>query len=364
MIFLKRRRLDGGNSEISDSVAVSVEKALDFLVSGRNPDGFWSDFLTLAGESVFWVSGYVGYALRRYGEAYDKEGWLDEVGSGILANQNVDGGWGYGYGVPSDADSTSWCLLFLSGLGLQSRESREKALLFLLRHQSPVDGGFRTYAEPADVGRYMRLDGSVSFEGWSSSQMCVTAVAVQALIANGSAKGVGEALEFIRGGQDVRGCWNPYWWSGKLYGTVHCMKALKSGGTLDDFGLLDVAQEWIAERQLADGSWSDSLGQESGWPFSTALALSGLMLRPNPRFRAGIRSGVRWLLDRQLADGGWSPNHILRIPYPWTKEPWIQSCWKEDGKAVNAAIKDHRRLYTTATVFAALKEYESVVLKR
>ena len=353
-----------GNSEISDRLAVSVEKAFSFLVSSRNPDGFWSDFLTLAGESVFWVSGYVGYALSRYGGAYNREGWLDKVGAGILANQGVDGGWGYGYGVPSDADSTSWCLLFLSRLGLQSPESREKALGFLLRHQSPVDGGFRTYAVPADVGRYMRLDGNVSFEGWSSSQLCVTGVAAQALIESGSAKGVDEALEFIRDSQNVEGYWNPYWWSGNLYGTVHCLRALKARESLDDYGLFANAQEWIAERQLADGSWSDSVSQESGWSFSTALALSGLMLRPNPSFSVRIRNGVRWLLGRQLADGSWGSNHILRIPYPWSKDPWNQSFWKEDGKAVNAAIRDHRRLFTTATVFAALKEYESLVLKR
>jgi len=89
-----------------------------------------------------------------------------------------------------------------------------------------------------------------------------------------------------------------------------------------------------------------------------------LMLRPNPSFSVRIRNGVRWLLGQQLADGSWGSNHILRIPYPWSKDPWNQSFWKEDGKAVNAAIRDHRRLFTTATVFAALKEYESLVLKR
>ena len=352
-----------GNLGTFDRLAASLEKAFNFLVSGRNLDGLWSDFLTLAGESVFWVSGYVGYALIRYDEACNREKWLEKVGFGILGNQNVDGGWGYGYGVPSDADSTSWCLLFLSRLGLQSQESRKRALLFLLKHQNGDDGGFRTYASPEDVGRYMGLDGSVSFEGWSSSQMCVTAVAAQALIENGSAKGVEGALEYIRDGQAGGGYWNPYWWSGKLYATVHCMKALNSKGKEDDVDLLNNAQKWIIGTQLSDGSWNDSLSQQIGWSFSTALALSGMMVRLNPSFSGRIRDGVRWLLDRQLTDGSWASNHILRIPYPFTMDPWNQSFWKEDGKAVNATIKDHRRLYTTATVFAALKEYENQVLE-
>jgi len=106
------------NSESSDRLQISLENAFNFIKSSRNSEGLWSDFLTLAGESVFWVSGYVGYAILRYGGAYEKESWLGIVGSSILAHENADGGWGYGYGVPSDADSTSWCLLFLSRLGL------------------------------------------------------------------------------------------------------------------------------------------------------------------------------------------------------------------------------------------------------
>jgi hypothetical protein len=58
----------------------------------------------------------------------------------------------------------------------------------------------------------------------------------------------------------------PYWWSGNLCGTVHCMKALEFKGTQDD-SLLITQREWIAERQLIDGSWTDSLSQQSVGPF-------------------------------------------------------------------------------------------------
>jgi squalene cyclase len=198
-----------------------------------NPDGLWSDFLTLAGESVYWVTGYVGYALAR-GVAPQTEGekkrLLLRASSRILERQGEDGGWGYGPGVPSDADSTSWCLLFLSKLGTQGAESCEKALSFLLTHQSPLDGGFRTYAKPSEVGRYMMLDASVSFEGWSSSQMCVTPVAAQAVAESGSTLGVEEALGYVRRGQAAEGFWEPYWWSERLYATVNCMEFLRGRG--------------------------------------------------------------------------------------------------------------------------------------
>jgi hypothetical protein len=44
-------------------------------------------------------------------------------------------------------------------------------------------------------------------------------------------------------------------------------------------------------------------------------------------------------------------------------EPWNQPFWKQDGKAINASIKDHKRLFTTATVFGALSEFVNRSLK-
>ncbi|MDA4112985.1 MAG: hypothetical protein OK474_02965 [Thaumarchaeota archaeon] len=349
--------------ESSDRLRLSLERAFRFIKDNRNPDGLWSDFLTLAGESVYWVSGYVGYAASLNRAPGQEEEWLHGVGLAILEHQGRDGGWGYGPGVPSDADSTSWCLLFLSRLGTQSEESREKALLFLSKHQSPIDGGFRTYANPREVGRYMMLDGSVSFEGWASSQTCVTAVATRALIDAKSSWGIDEALDYIRNSQTPEGNWNSYWWSDGLYATVNCMEVLetrRAGGREADVVQLGRANAWIAGAQLADGSWSPDPAASEGSPFSTALALGGLLQAPGPRAadRSVIGKGAEWLLTRQEADGSWGANHILRIPHPSMKEPWKQPYWNRDGKAINAVIKDHRRLYTTATALAALSEFD------
>jgi squalene-hopene/tetraprenyl-beta-curcumene cyclase len=350
------------NSKASDRLGASLDRTFKFLKDSRNTDGFWSDFLTLAGESVYWVSGYVGDNIICHLDNSEGDTWLKKMGYSILANQNTDGGWGYGFGVPSDGDSTSWCLRFLGKIGVQSQVSLENAISFLLKHQSPIDGGFRTYANPSQVGRYMMLDGTVSFEGWASSQFCVTAVATLALIENGSTQGVDKALEYIRRGQVLEGYWNPYWWSGKLYATVNCMEALKAADD-NHANILFAAQNWIAKKQLADGSWSDSSQPVGGWPFSTALALKGLMVAPDSSLKEKTINCVGWLLNHQLSDGSWSSNHILRIPHPSKVDPWNQTIWKQDGKAINAAIKDHNRLFATATVFSALSEFENKSLK-
>jgi hypothetical protein len=75
-----------------------------------------------------------------------------------------------------------------------------------------------------------------------------------------------------------------------------------------------------------------------------------------------MKDGIRWLVEHQLPDGSWATNHILRIPYPWTKDPWNQQSWNADGRAKNAVIKYHRRLFTTATVFTALNQYKKRML--
>ena len=346
------------NFGTSNSLLKSVERAREYMIKSLNSDGLWHDFLTLAGESVFWVSGYVGYSLIMFEKVSERKKLLERVAANILSQQNSDGGWSYGYGVPSDADSTSWCLIFLSKFEGLNPEKLQKALDFLLKHQSPFDGGFRTYADPRAIGRYMRIDENISFEGWASSQMCVTAVAAQVLMETRSSRGVDEALSCIRKSQNSEGYWNSYWWTGKLYATAHCIKALSKRGEQDDINPISKGQKWIAQTQLLDGSWADSSGQESGWAFSTALALNGLGQTSQVIFDSQAKNGVKWLIEHQLPDGSWTPNHILRIPYPWTKDPWNQQSWNVDGKVINALVKDHQRLFTTATVFTALNQYK------
>jgi squalene cyclase len=218
-----------------------------------------------------------------------------------------------------------------------------------------MDGGFRTYASPVSVGHYMGLDGSVSFEGWQTSQLCVTGVATRALIDAGTSEGVAGALNFIKGSQMEEGYWNPYWWNDALYSTFNCMWALKAVDGGDE--ALGKACDWIAETQLADGGWNDGTTDE-GVAFSTALALKGLMLGSRSMDSDRVRRGVEWLLKHQLEDGNWSPYYLLRIPYPAMKAPWRYHAWVRDGKAIGAVIKDHNSLFTTATTYSALAEFE------
>ena len=193
--------------------------------------------------------------------------------------------------------------------------------------------------------------------------MCVTAVAVQALMENCSTKGVNEAIDHIKKGQTLQGYWNPYWWNGKLYATVNCMEALKAKENSDGFKLLSNAQKWIANSQMENGAWSNTPDSNECLPFSNSPWTGGLLIEPSKTSIEKIKNSAKCLLDQQLSDGSWNCSYILRIPHPAMKEPWNQSYWKKDGRAINALIKDHKRLFTTATVYRTLKEFENKQLK-
>ena len=141
----------------------SLKRAYDYIQVNRNYDGQWSDFLTLAGESVYWVSGYVGYALSDYPTSR-REDWIKNTQNYLMRHQRQDGGWGYGPGVPSDADSTSWCLLFLSKMTEKNQECMKRGINFLKSHQTPLDGGFKTYAILSQVARFMMINDDISFD--------------------------------------------------------------------------------------------------------------------------------------------------------------------------------------------------------
>ena len=103
---------------------------------------------------------------------------------------------------------------------------------------------------------------------------------------------------------------------------------------------------------MSNGAWGLANNCE-GSPFSTALALEGL-LEDSSAFLEQITKGVDWLLTHQLSDGSWGSSYILRIPHPMVKMPWNQISWNHDGKAINAVIKDRNCLFTTSTVIQPL----------
>lgn len=328
-------------------VVQACSDALSFIIHNRHP--CWSDFLTPAGESIDWVTGYIGYTLV---DNNFEKGILHEDGQQILSHQREDGGWGYHSGVPSDADSTAFCALFLQNLEIGCDREIEKAIQFLVRHQLS-SGGFSTYKHPSSIRRYMKAPLRTSFRGWCSPHTCVTSVVVQAIVRE--KKVISHAYDFIRTRQLESGLWRAFWWADDYYSTYNCAKVLSLTRIEEDRHMIDVACSAVAASQQESGSWKTS-SINASCAFSTSLAVKLFFLSSNNKYKSNAEAGVRWLLDSQRQDGSWMGLPKLRVPNPDQVDPWNQLIWKING-GVGSIVRDQHHLFTTATVFSALNEY-------
>ena len=68
---------------------------------------------------------------------------IDRAKNYLLANQNIDGGFGY-YGS-SDTDTTGWVLMAFNVLDMHDSTESAKTKDWLISQQSPTDGGFLAF---------------------------------------------------------------------------------------------------------------------------------------------------------------------------------------------------------------------------
>lgn len=163
--------LPSTNRGREELAARAARDAIRFLIARRTADGLWTDFDTLAGPSIDWVSAFVAVALVRSGEADGVAAAL-ETWKRLRRRRRWSAGWGFNDRVPSDADTTTWVLHLGAALGAGRNR---RALHFVSRHITGA-GGVRTFANGWAIGAYTRLLGR-SFAGWCGEHACVSAAA-------------------------------------------------------------------------------------------------------------------------------------------------------------------------------------------
>ncbi len=327
-----------------------VEGGIAFLLAAQSRDGHWRDFRTPAGEATAWTTGYIGCALLSHGTERHA---LRSAGDALARCQREDGGWGYHEGTPSDADSTSWAVLFLMRLG-GFEEACRAAKRMLARHRRR-DGGVATYARPAPIRRYTGLPWWLPFRGWCRPQAEVSAAAGRAHAAFRSEESMAyarRAWDFLRARQRPDGSWPSYWWTTDLVAT---QQAVALGAAMNDPGPLAAASAWVRRTQRPGGGWSAPDVEISA--FATALGLLSLTCCGHQEAAPHAR-GVDALLRLQQPDGGWPTHPILRIPLPPDRSPGL-----DDGRRLftfdpGIVVEDQYRTFTTATCLAALARSE------
>jgi len=333
-------------------------KAVNFFEQAIRIAGFWSDFHGIASGGRDWISAYVGWSLGCCDMSGPED--LQRAASLLLSDRYPSGAWGYRPGLPSDMDSTSWATLFLQ----QTRQEwdAQATVDILLGHQDELTGGIRTYLGPQfGIAEYVGAGSQDDLSGWCSAHICISAVAVQALIACGLDKNhpaIERLAQFLRSAQHPDGYWNAYWYHGKTYATAQCVRALLQIGETPESPTLQRAAGWVEGTQLPDGSWNDGVDGTPGRVVDTALALrTGLDLcSPSP---VSFEKAVAWLLEKQRPDGSWDSLPILQLPAANEHAPWNVREWPETGGSLTqgVCIPDRNRYFTTATALRTLGEW-------
>lgn len=337
----------------------AIEAALNFLTNNRNSEGRWEDFQLAPGCSDEWVTAYVGSAIANLSTPQTTtialQAWR------TLINRQSFPGWGYNGLTPKDADSTLWALKLASAVGCANWQQAKLANEFLNQHLHP-NGGIATYADEQAIRRFVGASPQMSFEGWCSPQICVTAAAASL------PQFRFRVAEFLRQTQSQDGSWKSYWWCEDEYATALAAEALSQGMEPQDQDCLQRAIEWAVARINSDGSVASSL-QPNGSSFATAWILRILLLgrsettcQESDWAKLTLRDRVvQWLLKHQNPDGSWQPSAALRVPPPNISAPDTHENWILHGLVEAGISLDQNSVFTTATVLQALANFQSKI---
>ena len=297
------------------SLERSIADAVDLILSLQSAEGCWTDWNLPPGCSSTWTTAYVGYKLGSLPQHLkDKVAPHVLAASDWLLDNALAGGWGYNATVGSDADSTSFAMLFLASAG---RRVPESAYTDLARYQRS-DGGFSTYLPESGSG------------SWAISHPDVTPIALLALLTRAAPDRhiLRRGIEYVLQQQTPEGLWHSFWWDSCLYGTEASLSLLHAAK------VASAAPANLPQRPPANA-------------FETALLISSLLYADPLGQRSTILDLTEQLIAQQQPDGAWSSTPILRITRRDCLAPWASN---DPGPL----FADPCRLFTTSSVLYAL----------
>lgn len=312
----------------------TIKQGVDYLIS-KQEDGAWKGFPTLAGESNIWVTGFI----LAHISTLIQDTSIIKLSAQFLRNAiHPTGGWSYSQFVPSDADSTAWCMMALQQNKALNENELVQAKQFLWSHI--INKAVSTYRVDSGILDFIGIPDPQFIAGWISPHPDVT---IAAILADPQNEINAERINALIALQNEVGFFPAYWWISSLYTTTLLLRALT------------VRQEKLPLQQLAlleKGLQQWSLNESA---FETALALE--LFSYLNGFESNCEAAIMQLLNTQQADGSWKGEYILRIPAPNIIHPNEIDSWNNSSGGGNSLIEDKDGLFATTMAVYALSAW-------
>lgn len=316
-----------------------------YLERNIDGEGLWTDFMTTAGTSKYWVTYYTAYQLA---DAKIHLPILKEL-SQRIANSQISGS--YNETIPEDSDTLNFMVGFMKTQEIKVSSLANMKWLDYAGH----DGGWVTYKDEAALRKRLNLKSGTSLDGWTSPKICVSATACKILSLSNEHKEETRATElYLLNNQNKEGYWDSYWWTSPIYATSWAVQALSE--QLEYREQCAKACDWMLKRQLDTGAWINPFTNEQS-AFYTALAVKALVIYDSKKFAAELEKASSWLINQQTMDGSWQTSRILAIPATDVMKISEVTHWRKSSFGVNIVVDDHNRVFTTATVVNALNHF-------
>ncbi len=342
------------NKELNGkAIDAAIEKGIDYLLS-CNSSGMWKGFPTLAGESDIWVTGFV---LTHIKGLCEQTNVIREAEDFLLQSRHADGGWSYSSHVPSDADSTAWCLQALQSCKDFTEPDKEKATTFLWSHIT--NGGVSTYRVDSGIREFISAPADEFIAGWTSAHPDVS---IAAVLADAQNEQAAEIINWLTEQQTNKGFINSYWWRSQYYTTTLFLRAASKKGYQLSNEHIGLIAESLVREQLADGGFGLELSAVMN-PFTTALALESFIHLSYLGQQMERTLCGNALLYAQQENGSWTGDYILRIPAPYVTDPNEVASWNNADGGGNSLIEDKDGLFATAMSCYALNCWRNAETK-
>jgi hypothetical protein len=345
ILALPREVEVAGNGEASRRLTIG--RAASWLYRAQQ-EGYWRGMPTLAGKSDVWVTAFVAAHLRQIAP---RPAPLAKARAYLAAELRPEGGWSYGGEVPSDADSTAWCLIALHRSRQLPQSARCQALDFLASHQT--DQGTATYAAGSAIRQYIKANPSMSLAGWTAPHADVTVAALLAGVPSLRSRLGLAILSHLISRQSGAGFWDAYWWRGPFYTTVLILRAVDTAGYRLPRPQATRLLRALEREQLQHGGFGLGASMEAD-PFTTALALECYSRLAYIGGAEGRHAATQVLIEQQREDGGWMGDYVMRIPAPDVVDPRHVSGWSRGTGGGNSYVLDVNGVFATTLAAMAL----------